>query len=357
MALRTAARDTVPASDFGVLRWKHDVLDESSVGLLTVVRHEAGRTNATWGTDLLYSTSGLFGERQFEAGLTLAQTWTSDATRRSGLAQRLFIAYPNDLVEFSASWMRVDSTFNPEAGFLRRTSFQRFGTELAISPRPRFIPFLQQLEFKPLELSWYQDDRTGELQTLYAEMVPLAFTLRSGESLEFNLQRRADHPTESFELFEDVGIPAGEYWFTRWALDLSSFGGRALSGGLELSGGDFCLGTSTETGLDARWKMNPHLGVGGEWTYTRIDVEDRAFRVHEAAARIDFAVTPNLFGEIATQWNNEDDKAIVNVRLNWIPTPGSDLFLVINQIADARDRAWSPLRTTLLSKLVWRFAF
>lgn len=103
--------------------------------------------------------------------------------------------------------------------------------------------------------------------------------------------------------------------------------------------------------------MNPHLGLGGDWTYHRIDFSDRFLRVHEAAARVDFAVTPNLFGAVATQWNNEDDEAIVNFRLNWIPTPGSDLFLVINQIADARDRAWSPLRTTLLSKLVWRFAF
>lgn len=173
MALRTAARDTAPASDFGVLRWKHDVLDESTVGLLAVVRHEAGRSNATWGTDLLYSTSEHFGERQFEAGLTLAQTWTSDATHRFGLAQRLFLAYPNDLVDFSASWSRVDSTFNPEVGFLRRASFQRFGTELTISPRPRLLPFLQQFEFKPIELSWYADDRTGDLQSLYAEIVPV----------------------------------------------------------------------------------------------------------------------------------------------------------------------------------------
>jgi len=82
--------------------------------------------------------------------------------------------------------------------------------------------------------------------------------------------------------------------------------------------------------------VNPHLGLGGDWTYHRIDFSDRFLRVHEAAARVDFAVTPNLFGAVATQWNNEDDEAIVNFRLNWIPTPGSDLFLVINQIADAR---------------------
>jgi hypothetical protein len=357
MALRTEAKDTVPATDFGVVRWKHDVLDESSVGILAVARREPGRTNLTWGTDLLYSTSGLFGEKQFEAGVTLAQTYASDAAERFGLAHRLYVDYPNDLVEFSASWLRVDSAFDPEAGYLRRASFQRFGAELAVSPRPRFIPFLQQLEFKPFELSWYQDDRTGDLQTLYAEVVPLAFTLRSGDSFEFNVQRRADHPTETFELFEDAEIAAGEYWFTRWAADLSSFSSRPLSGGIEISGGDFYLGTRLEAGLNARWKINPHLSLSGDWAWNRIDFEDQSFRVHEAAARVDFAVSPNLFGAVASQWNNEDDEAILNFRLNWIPTPGSDLFLVINQIADARDRAWTPLRTTLLSKLVWRVTF
>ena len=89
------------------------------------------------------------------------------------------------------------------------------------------------------------------------------------------MQRRADHPTEAFELFEDAEIAAGEYWFTRWAADLSSFSSRPLSGGIEISGGDFYLGTRLETGLDARWKVNPHLSLSGDWASAPISTPER----------------------------------------------------------------------------------
>jgi len=46
----------------------------------------------------------------------------------------------------------------------------------------------------------------------------------------------------------------------------------------------------------------------------------------------------------------------VNFRLNWIPEPGSDLYLVVNQSADTRDIFWVPTHTAVVSKLVWRIA-
>ncbi len=142
MLLRTAEKDANAASNFGVVRWKQDVLEESSIGVLAVGRLESGRVNATYGADLLYATSSLFGDKEFEAGLNLAQTYTSEADEKLGLAHKLFLSYPNDLIEFTASWNRASADFNPEVGFVRRGSFQRYASELAISPRPRFLPFI-----------------------------------------------------------------------------------------------------------------------------------------------------------------------------------------------------------------------
>jgi hypothetical protein len=83
----------------------------------------------------------------------------------------------------------------------------------------------------------------------------------------------------------------------------------------------------------------------------------RTFVVDEASGRLDFAFSPVLFGAVAEQWNNDGDEIVVNFRLNWIPAPGSDLFLVINQTADSGETFWSPVCTAVVSKLVWRMAF
>jgi hypothetical protein len=356
MALRTAGTPSEDAANFGVVRWRQDVLDESSIGVLAVARGGAGSSNITYGADGRYASSELFGDKEFAAGGAVAQTYASDAADRVGVAHRLFVSYPNDLIEFSASWARADSAFNPEVGFVRRSDYQRFASELALLPRPRFLPGVQQLEIKPFEISWYESARTGELQSLYAEFVPLAFTLRTGDEFEFNIQRRQDRPGEDFELVEGApDIPAGEYWFTRWAIDLSSYGARPLSGSIEMSGGEYYLGNRYAYALSARWRASRHLTVSGDWEHNRIELSGTRVGVNEASARLDVAISPTLFGAIAGQWNNEDDEVIVNFRLNWIPQPGSDLFLVINQLADSGDVWWRPRRTTLLSKLVWRF--
>lgn len=94
-----------------------------------------------------------------------------------------------------------------------------------------------------------------------------------------------------------------------------------------------------------------------DYERNRITLWGDAFLVDEVGGRIDFAVSPTLFGAIASQWNSEDLEMIVNFRLNWIPRPGSDLFIVFNQLAETEDTRWSPYQATLLSKIVWRIAF
>jgi hypothetical protein len=358
MVLQTRNRGPEPSTNFGVVRWKQDVLDESSVGVLAVSRLESGRANYAYGVDLAYATSELFGEKEFEAELAVAQTYTSDASEKTGLAHRLFVGYPNDLVEFSASWTRADSAFNPEAGFVRRTSYQRFGSELAILPRPEFLPFIQQMEFKPWEFSWYIDDATHELQTFDTELVPLAFTTRTGESFELALSRSADRLEEPFEPFDDAEeIPAGTYWETGWLIEAGTFSGRPLSFDASVSGGDYYSGTRRSWSASGRWKASKHLTLSGDFEHNRIELAEGAFPVDEVAGRADYAFTPTLFGALAGQWNNEDEVVIVNFRLNWIPRPGSDLFLVINEHAETVGSRWNPSRATVLTKLVWRIAF
>ena len=356
MTLRTEGTDAEPGASFGVVRWKQDVLGQSSVGVIAVGRSAPGRNAATYGADLSYVTSSLFGEREFAAGVAVAQSYASDARRSFGLAHRVYVEYPNDFVDFSASWARADTAFDPRVGFTRRTNYQRFASELSFNPRPAFLPFVRQMEIKPFEVSYYRDDRTGALQSMQWEVVPFALTLRSGDQMEVNLQRRADHPDEPFEPFEGVEVPVGTYWTSRLELQLESSRSRALSGNFEINEGGFYLGRRLEATLGGSWKAGKHVGLSGEYVHNRITFDERRFRVDEATARLDLALSPTLFGSLAGQWNDEDDEVIVNFRLNWIPEPGSDLFLVINEGAATGGRFWVPARTTVVSKLVWRIA-
>ncbi|NOY06454.1 MAG: carbohydrate binding family 9 domain-containing protein [Chlorobi bacterium] len=355
MSIQTARRDTVPGANYTVLRWKQDILEESSVGVIGIGKMESNRVNGVYGADFLYSISDLFGDKNFSFGGAIAQSYTSDADTSTGEAFRFFVSYPNDLVEFDAAWTKVGQSFNPETGYLRRKHAQMYYAELQLNPRPAFIPWMRRLVFKPLDINYYIDDITGEMQSVSTEFRPLGFSTRSGEFFEFNIQRSAENPTEDFTIYEGFVIPAGEYWFTHYELQFGTFRGRSLSGFFFVNWGDFYDGTLTEMFVRTTWQINKHVSINFDYTRNDVTLHGGAFTVNEAVTRVEFAVNPDLFGAVFTQWNDEDNMVLLNFRVNWIPEPGMNFYFVVNQDIDTETGKLVLDHTTVLTKYVWRF--
>jgi hypothetical protein len=326
------------------------------VGALAIGAAQSGHFNGTGGVDALFSTSKLFGDKNFQVGGAFAATYTSGAADAAGTAHRLFLSYPNDLIEFSASWERAGLGFNPEVGFLSRTSYQVFGSELVFGPRPKFLPWIRQMELKPFELSYYIDDVTKEMQSVYMEFVPLAFSLKSGDSFEFNIQRSAENLTEDFEIRDGFIIPAGRYWTDRASVQVETFEGRPVVADAGFSWGQFYDGTSTEWEAGLAWKPSKHIGASADYARTDIRLAAGAFAINEVVARLNLSLSPRLYGSIFGQWNDDDDEILFNFRLTWIPRPGAYLYVVLNQFGDTLDpHGWRMNKTVAMVKFVWYF--
>ena len=357
MSLQTAGTDGAPSTNYTVLRWTQDILTESTVGLISVTKVQPGRVNTTYGADFRFSTSRLFGDKNFSAGAAITQSYTSDAAATTGSAHRIFVSYPSDFVEFDATWNRSGEGFNPEVGFQRRTAYQEFYAELQFNPRPGFLPWIRKAEIKPLDVNYYIDDKTREMQSVFMEFRPLGFGTTSGEFIEFNIMRKAENLLEDFEVADGVVIPAQEYWFTSYEIQANSFSGRALAVDLTLGWGAWYDGTRTEAEGSFTWNANKYLSLSADLARSSISLPAGDFAVNEVGGRANFAFSPSLFGSVFGQWNNEDYEALFNFRLNWIPKPGTDLFIIVNQGADTWESRWRSTGTTLATKLVWRMTF
>ncbi|HGY56978.1 MAG TPA: hypothetical protein ENK44_14820 [Caldithrix abyssi] len=356
MSIQTAsAQDTIPSTNYTVLRWKRDIWKQSTIGFMGVNKWEPGRINTVYGGDFLYSSSNLFGDKTFMVGGALAQSYTSDRDKKTGLAHRIFLDFPNDFIDFSAIWDRAEESFNPEVGFLRRENYQMIMMDLRIKPRPKFLPFIQKFVFKPFDFNYYINDSTHELQSLWSEFRPLGFTTKSGEFFEANIQRRAENLTEDFEIHDGIVIPKGEYWFTRYELQFETFDGRPVSAFLFYQWGDFYDGTRTEWFIRSTVQLNKHLSFKLDYTQNFIHLPAGSFAVNEFGGRMDMAITPDLFGAVFGQWNDEEETALINFRINWIPTPGTNFYFVVDQAIDTRRHTIKLTDTTILTKLIWRF--
>ncbi len=355
MSIQTARKDSIPTTNYTALRWKQDIFEQSSIGIIGVGKIQKDHQNLVYGSDFLYSTSRFLGSKTLAMGGAIAQSFTPQNDHPIGFAHRLFIDFPNDLIDFSSIWDRSDAYFNPETGYLRRENYQMFMADLRLKPRPKFLPFIQRFEFKPFDFNYYIDDRTHELQTLWSEFRPLGFKTRSGEFFEANYQRLAENLLEPFEIHDGIVIPAGEYWFSRYELQFGTFRGRPAYAFLFYQWGDYYTGKRTEWFIRSVVKFNRHVSISYDFTQNVIDLPQGHFTVNEFGSRLEVAVSPDLFGSLFAQWNSDEDLILLNFRMNWIPRAGSNFFFVVNQSVDTHGSALRLTNTTVLSKFVWRF--
>ncbi len=357
MSLQTENTAGAKSTNFSLIRYKQDIGEQSSIGALFIGAAQAGRFNGTGGVDALYSTSRLFGNKNFQFGGAFAATYTSDRASKSGSAQRLFFNYPNDLIELNGSWERVGKDFNPEVGFVSRPNYQIYTVKWRINPRPGFLPWVQKLQFKPIDLNYYVDDVTHRMQSVYMEFRPLAVFFKSGENLEINIQRNAEDLIEDFEIREGHVIRAGRYWTTRGEIQFQTFDGRPLVFDANLNWGKFYDGSSTEWDTQLTWKPNRFYSLGLSYARNDIRLPGGGFAIDEIVTRMNFSLTPKLFASVYAQGNNDDDEIRINFRLTWIPKPGASLYFVFNQFGDTLDpRArWRLNKTVAMLKFVWYF--
>jgi len=97
------------------------------------------------------------------------------------------------------------------------------------------------------------------------------------------------------------------------------------------------------------------VNISANYQKQKIFLPEGNFVVHELGSRINFAVNPNLFGSMFAQWNNEEQEMLMNFRVNWIPTPGTNLYFVVNQGYDTQQHKFDNKYTTIQVKLIWRF--
>lgn len=306
--------------------------------------------------DANYVTSKIFGDKNVEIGGSFTGSYTSGENNKDNLAYNAYFSYPNDLVEYDLSVMRVQNEYNPEMGYLRRENYKLLSTELQFNPRPKFISWIQQAEIKPIELNYYLTDDTDQLETVSIEVRPLGLYTKSGEFIEFNLIRIFDRLDEPFEIVEDIEINKGKYWYDRYEVQVETFSGRKIAGECQVTWGDFYTGERTELECYIEWNLNEHLNIGADWQRNIINLAEGDFITDETGGKIEYSFNTKMNTSLFGQWNNEDNEIVLNYRFNWLPKIGSDFYFVINQVLSTDNNILTIIKTTILTKFIWRFA-
>jgi len=355
LSIQTSAKDSLPSNNYSVLRFRQNVLEQSNVGFILTDKNSEGNHNYVYGFDADYTTSNLFGDKNFTSGGMIAQSHTCSQESFKNIAYQVYLSYPNDFIEYDLSYTNLQDDFSPGIGFLKRRNFEHFNTELQINPRPEFISWINRAEVKPIDVNLYFSEDTNELESAEYEWRPLGFSTLRGDFMEFNIQRSFERLNEDFEIHGNYIIPKGGYWFTHYEVQFESYKGRKFSTESKINWGSFFNGYRTLIECELYWNISTHINLSSFFERNMISLPPGNFNTNEIGLRIEYAASPKLYTRFFGQWNNNDDEMNLNFHVNWIPKIGSDFYFVVNQNYSGPNFNLRARNLTVLAKLVWRF--
>ncbi|MEL6614249.1 MAG: hypothetical protein AAFQ43_00850 [Bacteroidota bacterium] len=214
---------------------------------------------------------------------------------------------------------------------MRRRDMRRaFGEALYRFPiRSENLAFLRRFTTGASgELITGQD---GVLQTrLLAGAARVEFSRRDAIGLE--AAQTFERLTEPFAIRPDATIAPGDYTFTRVALNGETDSSRPVYASAGVALGQFFSGDRTDLRAFAGWRQSQHLTLEGSVRHSIVSlpIDNGDFTATTVSSSILGAINRDVFARALIQYDNFSRDLQANIRINWIHTPGSDLFVVFN---------------------------
>ena len=250
---------------------------------------------------------------------------------RSDAAGRANVTLENDRYGLELDFTSVGKNYHPALGFVRRRDMRSYSAETQFTPLVSFdaLPQVRQLLFAG-EIE-YIESQVGEIQSQEFELgAGVAFNRRDNIQLSYSSQfERLERP---FQIRSDAIIPVGDFRFGQWELEGQTDSSRRLFMEASLGSGQFFSGSRLDVMASAGFRQSRFLQLEGAVDYSRIDLPVTGGRFDATTLSLSILAAANrkLFATALVQYDNFSRDLQANLRVDWIHTPGSDLFFVFN---------------------------
>ena len=312
----------VERTNFTVLRARRDILRRSTIGALFTNRSVstvAPGANQLAGFDGTFS----FFQNVYLSGY-IAKSQTEGRHGRD-VAYRGNFSYNANRYGMQLDRTVVADNFNPEVGFIRRSSFRRNFASGRFSPRPTRNRVVRQLYYEG-SLN-YETDNSNLLES---RELATAFRVELQNSDAFHIEYFRDYELlrKIFQPATGIKIPTGGYSFEHMRIAWAPGQQHRLSGTVALDVGGFYDGTRRTFSTNARFGISRQLGVEPNISLNWIERAGVHSTVKGTGARTTFTMTPQMFVAALVQYASASNSLTTNFRFRWEYQPGSELFVV-----------------------------
>lgn len=339
---------TEPSTNYSVIRVKRNLFTNSSIGAIVTNKQSAGSEFSR--------LAGLDGNFWFSPDLKgevmLAHTFNPGRVGDDTLGiGRLMFSRQNIVAD--VRYYAVGPDFVPEMGFvtqndLRRSSADTSYTQWINKARVRNVVYSGSFAYD----TFYDHAFYGQRGSAGAEL-----TLESNDKAGYAFKPARERIPVAFPVGPITILP-GDYTNGTHQLTFTSNASRPVSGVVDYSVIDYWGGDRQQVMLSANVHPTANLSVDLIYTHNNVDHPQGAFDTTTVSNRVLYAFTTDLFVKSFVQWNDLDHKLSTNLLLGWEYKPGSEFYIVYDEIRDRfATPTLEPRGRFLLAKWTYKFRF
>ncbi len=335
-------------SNYSVLRWRQDVLQRSSIGVIGInVEGQGDDYNRVYGADASFQ----FGNLNLSGFAVQSEDGRSEGSSWAGRARA---DYNSDLVELTADVIRIEPEFRNDLGFILRRNvlYQRYDAQL--KPRPAGLPWLRQARFVGHHQTFHDLDGQLISQRNFIDMRP---ELESGDSFIMSYEWKFERLDFPFQVHPDVAIPPGEYNFGGLFLGIFTNAARKVSLSTFAEIGQFYDGDRISATPQVAIRFSENFTLRPEFSYNKVDLPTGSFTSNIARLRTELSFSDRLLTDALAQYNSVTEEFEMFARLRYIYRIGDDFYLVYRQGRRYDGGFIGPLDQSLIAKLTFSFGF
>jgi hypothetical protein len=323
-------RIIAPGNQFSVGRALRELPGRSRVGAIAVSRlntDDRDDYNLTFGVD---GRLGL-GENTTLDGYA-ARTVTP-GMEGDQHALSLSAAYADPTWRLNASIREVAEGFNPEVGFLPRSDYRFLSASILRRYRFPEISWFQELRPHASYREHFGLDGFSETRWLHIDS---HFEFSNGSFFQLpavNFTREGLR--EPFRIARDVVVPAGTYDNVEWGFAYNTNRSAPISVDGRIDIGGFYNGHRVGGALTLDSRLGEAFRLSARAQRYHVDLETGRFNTSLYSVQAAYAFTPRIYLQSILQYNDQTQNVSGNLRLGWLNTAGTGLFIVLNDLEHA----------------------
>ena len=346
--IHTQAENGLPSTAYSALRLRSDIRDRTTIGAIVTDVSNKEAQNSVIGFD---------GQMRFWGSSSISAWYSQvndDQFEKPSQASMIKVDLKNDRYFFTAGQHRVDKDFDPALGFVQRNDMVGTGAIMGFTPRVgNGEELIRQMRYT----LYLRDVKNLEgISETGIVNVGIDAIFESRDRVGLKIIQEREKLLNSFTLGNGLEIQKGNYRDRKISLSARTNQSRGYWGNFNFSKGDYFGGNKTSWNTSIGRQFSNHLTLYGSANQNIIFMPNQGeFTANIYGFTAEVALNREWFGKALIQYDNFSNQLQLYCRINWIHTPGSDLFIVINRLYDISGKNNSLVQNTQVVKLTYLF--